>query len=284
MGRRGGDAPWRFFELHVRRARRLGPTVRRVTFAFVGEAPTAFASGGCDQRFKLFFPHPLQDAPVVPVEAGKDWFTHWRAMNPAIRGSMRTYTVREQRRAPDEVDVDFALHGELGPAARWAARARPGDRLTALGPIEADNRGIDFRPPPGTDRVLITGDETALPAVAGILRRLPPGTPARVWIEVAHPEDLQDLPTDAAAEITWLVRAGASRHADLVLDAVRASALPGGRPYAWLAGESGTVRALRRLLVGEWGLDRRAVTSTGYWRRGASEEDLMAEALAAAAR
>ncbi|PSK65606.1 hypothetical protein B0E53_02461 [Micromonospora sp. MH33] len=41
------------------------------------------------------------------------------------------------------------------------------------------------------------------------------------------------------------------------------------------------VRAVRRHLVGERGLDRRRVTFAGYWRRGASEEDLRAEAASA---
>jgi NADPH-dependent ferric siderophore reductase len=63
------------------------------------------------------------------------------------------------------------------------------------------------------------------------------------------------------------------------VEAIRAAALPAGVPYAWIAGEAGAVRALRRHLVGERGFDRRAVTFTGYWRRGATEEDLLAEAV-----
>lgn len=302
MGRREQreqDAQWCFFDLRVVRTRRLGPTVQRVTFGFThdesrghghGHGRTAdpaaprFLSGGRDQRFKLFFAHPYQDTAVVPVEAGDDWFASWRAMDPEVRGIMRTYTARERRFAPDELDVDFALHGDLGPASRWALRAREGDRLTALGPTAPENRGIDFRPPPDTDWVLLAGDECSLPAMAGILRALPKDVPARVWIEVAHPEDRQRLHTEADAAIEWLVRAGAPRgEHHLLLDAIRAADLPQGRPYAWLAGESGTVRALRRLLVSERGLDRRAVTFTGYWRYGASEEDLIGEVLAASA-
>jgi NADPH-dependent ferric siderophore reductase len=287
MGRRGGpDAPWRFFDLRVARTRRLGPTVQRVTFSLAsprgGPPAPRFHSGGRDQRFKLFFPHPYQDTAVVPRDAGDDWFAAWQAMDPQIRGIMRTYTARELRRGPDELDVDFALHGDLGPASRWAVRARPGDRLTALGPTAAENRGVDFRPPPGTDCVLLAADEAALPAVAGILRSLPPGIPAHAWIEVAHPEDVQRLSTAADARIEWLVRAGA-RGADLLGDAVRFTDWPGVRPYAWIAGECTMVRSLRRVLVSERGVDRRAVTFSGYWRLGASEEDLIVESLAAAA-
>jgi NADPH-dependent ferric siderophore reductase len=276
-GAAAAAAPFQFFDLRVVRAERLGPTMARITFG--GDRLGEFASGGRDQRIKLFFPHPHQDAPVVPAAAGDDWFPAWRAMDPEVRGIMRTYTVRAHRGEAGELDVDFALHGDTGPATRWAGRAAPGDRVTAFGPVVADNGGIDFRPPPGADWMLIAGDETALPAIAGILAWLPPGTPAKVWIEVPHADDLQDLPTAANAEITWLVRNG-TRPAS-VLDAVRDARFFGGNPYGWIAGEAGAVRTLRRHLVGDRGFYRRAVKFTGYWRRGATEEDLLAEEAAA---
>ncbi|MGW8380314.1 siderophore-interacting protein [Streptomyces sp. ODS28] len=280
--------PFEFFDLHVVRTRKLGRSLVRVTLG--GERLWRFHSGGRDQRFKLFLPHPGQDAPVVPTEAGNDWFPQWRAMDPSVRGIMRSYTAREQRRVPhEELDVDFVLHGAgpsgmpEGPASRWAATARPGDRVTLLGPVVEDNGGVDFRPPEGTDWVLLSGDETALPAIAGILGSLPPATRVKVWLEVPHAEDLQDLPTLADADITWLVRENFTRHrTDAVLDSVRAAALPGGTPYAWIAGEAGTVKALRRHLVRERGFDRRAVKFTGYWRLGATEEQLVEEAVSAA--
>lgn len=293
-------APFQFFAAHVVRTRRLGPTMLRVTFG--GAALRQFASGGLDQRVKLFLPHPGQDVPVVPVEAGEAWFGVWRAMDPAVRGVMRSYTVREQRRFPDEeLDIDFALHGvevdgpdrraPAGPASRWAAGARPGDRVCLLGPVVEDNGGVDFRPPPGTDWVLISGDETALPAIAGILGRLPAGVPAQVWIDVPHARDVQDLHTPADADITWLIRDatagrsdGPQRRAETVLGPVGSATFPAGTPYAWIAGEAGTVKALRRHLVRERGFDRRAVKFTGYWRLDTCEEQLVEEAVSGAAQ
>ena len=38
--------------------------------------------------------------------------------------------------------------------------------------------------------------------------------------------------------------------------------------YAWVAGESAAVMAIRRHMVGELGLDKRALTFMGYWRLG----------------
>ena len=268
-------AQFRFFDARVTGSRRLGPTMVRITFG--GEQLRAFASGGRDQSFSLFLPHPGQDAPVVPAGVGAEWFARWRETDPAVRAVMRSYTVRAQRPEQAEVDVDFALHGDAGPASRWAARARAGDRAVLLGPALADNRSVGFRPPPGTDRVLVAADETAMPAAGAILDWLPAGMRADVWIEVPDAGDIQALPTAADAAITWLVRGDTPRSgADPLLDAVRAAELPAQRPYAWIAGESSTVRALRRHLVGERGYDRSAVNFAGYWRAGASEDDLRA--------
>ena len=288
--------PFEFFDVHVVRARRLGPTMLRVTLG--GEPLRRLSAGGRDQRIKLFLPQAGQQAPLVPTDAGEAWFTVWRSMDPSVRGIMRSYTVREQRRVPqDELDIDFVLHGvgdpadadsagfvAAGPASRWAATARPGDRVTILGPTVEDNGGVDFRPPAGTDWVLISGDETALPAVAGILGWLPPGMPAKVWIEVPHAEDIQELTTVADADITWLVRDNTTEHRTEFHRASIASAqLPEGTPYAWIAGEAGTVKTLRRHLVGARGLDRKRVTFTGYWRQDTTEEQLVEEAVSGAA-
>ncbi|MFB4299562.1 siderophore-interacting protein [Actinomadura sp. NTSP31] len=266
--------PYAFFDLHVLRSAPLGPSMVRVTFGgtCLDRGPGGFVTGGRDQRFKIFLPHPHQDAPVMPADWSPDtWFADWRALDPAERGIMRSYTVRAQR--PGELDVDFALHpgGTSGPASRWASAAAPGDRVVVLGPTGPDNGGCDFRPPDGRP-VVIAGDLTALPAIAGNLDWLPAGTPARVFVETPHPDDRQDLPTEADAEIGWVSPGG-------LLDAVRGAAVPDGA-YAWIAGESATVKALRRHLVKERGIDRRSVTFTGYWRRGATEEDLLAEVVA----
>jgi NADPH-dependent ferric siderophore reductase len=293
---------YRFFDFEVARTRRVSPSVQRVTFRSpVPGGIAEFASGGRDQRFKLFFPQPGEELADIPVEAGDQWYVAWRAMDPNRRALMRTYTVREQRRELGEIDVDFAVRTSPGPAAAWALLCLAGDRITALGPDEADNAGIDFRAPPGTDWILVAGDESALPAIAGILEWISPATPVRAWIEIAHCDDVQPLQTWSDAEITWLVRGvGPS-----LTDAVTAARLPAGTPYAWIAGEATEVRRLRRHLVGGRrgdgggsgasgfgggasgfgggrgrdgrGIDRKRVTFTGYWRRGATAEDLLKE-------
>ncbi|MEU1044879.1 siderophore-interacting protein [Streptomyces sp. NPDC005897] len=288
-------APFRFFSLQVVRTRRLGPSLARVTFA--GPDLRAFHSDGLDQSLSLFLPHPGQAEPAVPVElgwgsprssaveSGGGWWHGWRELPDDVRAVMRSYTLRALRRDADghtaEVDIDFVLHGlapgsgiDAGPAARWAAGAAPGDRVLLLGPAAADNRAIRFRPPEDTDLVVIWGDETAVPAACAIVEALPAGTRARVWLEVPHADDVQDLPTAADAEVTWLVR-GADGGPGAALATLRGAQLPPAEhPYVWIAGESGCVKELRRHFVGERGIDRRRVTFVGYWRRGLTEEQL----------
>ncbi|WP_405520343.1 siderophore-interacting protein [Streptomyces canus] len=269
-------APFRFFSLQVVRTRRLGPSLVRVSFT--GEELRYFFSDGRDQSLSLFLPAEGRTEPAVPVELGDGWWQAWRELPDDVRAVMRSYTLRSLRRNPDEIDIDFVLHEPAGPASRWAARASAGDKVQLLGPAVADNRAIRFRPPEDTDLVLLWGDETALPAVSAILEALPAGQRARVWLEVRDAGDIQDLATEADAEITWLVaeETGAAC-SPMALDALRDARLPDAeRPYVWIAGESGCVKELRRHFVRERGIDRRRVTFVGYWRQGMTEEQLRA--------
>jgi len=294
-------APFRFFTLQVTRTRRLSPSLVRVTFT--GPDLHAFASNGQDQSLSLFLPRPGQQTPVMPMEYGDGWRQAWIDTPEDVRAVMRSYTLRALRQdangATTEIDIDFVLHGTepgaatpAGPASRWAADAESGDRAVLLGPSVADNTAIRFRPPADADLILIWADETALPAASAILETLPAGTKARVWLEVPHTGDRVEPTTSADAEITWLVRdeahadapdedpdgtpaAAPSEATPLALEAIRTAQLPSAQaPYAWIAGESGCVKALRRHLVREREIDRRRVTFVGYWRRGLSEEQL----------
>ncbi|MFG3196461.1 siderophore-interacting protein [Streptomyces sp. NPDC048208] len=270
-------APFRFFALQVARTRRLGPSLLRVTFT--GPELAEFHSLGRDQSLSLFLPQPGQSEPAVPLELGDDWWHGWRELPDDVRAVMRSYTLRAVRRDPDEIDIDFALHGTepgapvpAGPASRWAAGAAAGDRVLLLGPAVADNRAIRFRPPQDTDLIVLWGDETAVPAATAVLESLPASARVHAWLEVPHAGDVQDVRTEADARITWLVR---HEGAPSAVDALRAAELPPHtRPYVWLAGEAGQVRELRRHFVGERDTDRRRVTFVGYWRRGLTEEQL----------
>ena len=70
------------------------------------------------------------------------------------------------------------------------------------------------------------------------------------------PPPLRDARMDAAA-------ISASRNPDKP-----AGAMPF---YAWIAGEAGVVKEMRRYLVRDVGIDRKQVAFMGYWRQGKAE-------------
>ena len=130
-------SPLGCFEVEVRAVHRMSPTFARVTFG--GDCLAGFDDGGPlgprDQRIKLVVPVTGGAAPPVR-DLSPGWYPRWLAQDPALRGEMRTYTVRAVRGAgaDTEVDVDFVLHGATGPASAWACAAERGDRVTLLGP------------------------------------------------------------------------------------------------------------------------------------------------------
>ncbi|HET6711927.1 siderophore-interacting protein [Amycolatopsis sp.] len=242
--------------LEVTAVRRVTPRVVRVTFTGDGLAEL---EAWPDQQLKLLFPPPGR--PVRLPSADDDvmrWYQAYLAIPPEERPVMRSYTVRS--RDGDTIDVDFVLHsGSAGPATAWASRAAVGDVLGRYGPDPAYRRPLST-----ADTLLCAGDETAIPAIAAILSEV---DNAVVFIEVADAAEEQPLP----GEVHWLHRDGAE-HGSLLLAAVRGAALPEGSA-AWLAGEAGMVRSLRRHLVGDRGLAKSAVEFTGYWRRSLTQDD-----------
>ncbi|HCA87906.1 MAG TPA: NADPH-dependent ferric siderophore reductase, partial [Streptomyces sp.] len=103
------------------------------------------------------------------------------------------------------------------------------------------------------------------------LERLPDGAPVRALIEVADPAEQQDLRVPAGAEIRWLHREGAAPGSALV-PAVRGLDFPAGEAHAFVHGEAGFVKELRRHLRTDRGLPRERLSVSGYWRRGQDEE------------
>lgn len=287
---------YRLFDVALKQRTVLSPSLTRMVFAAPDVAN--MKTEGPDQRIKVFFPLPGQDAPQVPQ--GEDWYARYRALPEGERAPMRTYTIRALRPEAGEVDVDFVLHGETGPASRWATHARIGDRISLLAPdaqVADSSQGFEWKPPADVQRVLLVADETALPAVAGILEdlaRWPHPPQVQAFLEVAHDADVLPLAAPVGAQLFWLAREGAA-HGQLLQQAVQARVGPlglraaeqdlaeididqdilweqasaqGGGLYAWVAGEAGAVMAIRRHLVKDCGIDKRAITFMGYWRHG----------------
>jgi NADPH-dependent ferric siderophore reductase len=287
---------WRFFVTEVAAVTRLSPSFVRLTLT--GPDLATFADNGWDQRFKLVLPDVRGSYDSLPRHA--DWYPAWRRLPDHQQNPVRTYTVRAVRPVEREVDVDLVLHGEGGPASRFARRATVGDPLVVLGPngeYDDVHGGLEFRPPPGhLGPTLLVGDATATPAILSVLERLPDAAHGEAVLEVPHPGDILRIEPPLGVRVTWLIRRGPSSGLSSAVDTAlrRLGIRPrgdgdvpvpeavlgqtlwdvpenvwAGGLYAWIAGESSLVTGLRRQLVRDRDVDRRSVAFMGYWREGA---------------
>ncbi|TFD48950.1 siderophore-interacting protein [Cryobacterium frigoriphilum] len=198
---------FRPYDVSVAAVQRLSHNFTRVTFT--GAQLHEFGTAGLDQRIKIVLPLPQVGVAHFPRVTA--WYEAWRNLPDGLRNPIRTYTVRAVRPERREVDIDFVMHGDGGPASSWVATASVGDCLTIVGPDERGENpraGIEWRP--GAARaLLIAGDETAAPAICSILAALPRDAVGCAFIEVPNAEDAQ--PTDAPAGVcvTWLARSTA---------------------------------------------------------------------------
>ncbi|MFI1432742.1 siderophore-interacting protein [Streptomyces lydicus] len=243
----------------VERTEHLTPHMVRVVLG--GEGLAEFTAGEySDHYVKLVFPLPGVRYPE-PFDIAQIRAEFPRDQWPRTR----TYTVRAWDERARELTVDFVVHGDEGLAGPWAAAARPGDEVYFLGP------GGAYAPEADADWHLLVGDESALPAVAASLARMPAGVPVHAFIEVAGPEERQELDAPAGATVHWLYRGAAPVGRQLVA-AVRDLNFPAGRVQAFVHGEAGFVKELRRLLRVEREIPRESLSISGYWRTGHDED------------
>ncbi|WP_411075085.1 siderophore-interacting protein [Streptomyces sp. cmx-4-7] len=177
----------------------------------------------------------------------------------------RTYTVRAWDPERRELTVDFVVHGDEGLAGPWAARAEAGDTVRFLGP------GGGYAPDETADWHLLVGDESALPAIAAALERLPAGARTHAFVEIEDAAEEQKLETAADVDVTWLHRGGRPVGEALV-EAVRTLDFPTGDVHAFVHGEAGFVKELRRHLRLDRGVPRERLSISGYWRLGKTDE------------
>ncbi|EEP71159.1 siderophore-interacting protein [Micromonospora sp. ATCC 39149] len=237
------------------------PTPHVVRLLLGGEELAGLPVGEyTDHYVKLVFP---PDGVTYPEPV--DLAAIRRDLPPTQWPRLRAYTVRAWDAAAGELTIDVVHHGDEGVAGPWAARLRPGDPVRFVGP------GGAYAPSPDADWHLLVGDESALPAIAAALERLPAGAPARVFLEVADAAEEQPLPSPGAVELTWLHR-GDRPVGEALVAAVSALDFPPGEVHAFVHGEATFVRELRRLLRVERGVPREQLSISGYWRRGMDDE------------
>lgn len=261
-----GTKPKRVLTAVVSQRQRLSPSFARLTV--VGGGLSLFDHKGYDQWFRMFLPREGLGRLHLPEGTHADGFyERYLAAPESARTWMRYVTIREFRpTASDgpEMDIDVVVHGrpgdpDTGPLSTWAQSAEAGDRVAIL------DQGLIFRPELAGEGVLLLGDETAVPAIAGILRSLPPSTTGRAFIEVPSPHDFQSLVGPVGVEVNWLARGAADVPGMSLLAAFRGRVTTGARPYLYTAGETAMIRALNQMLKDDFDWPKGRMTTVGYW-------------------
>jgi len=249
----------------VTRTERLSASLVRVVVG--GEGMSAFAPGPfTDSYVKVVFVHPDVPRPLPRTDDGRvDLEAVAEALPREHAPRMRSYTVRTFDRATRELTLDFVVHGTAGIAGPWAAAARAGDEVLLVGP------GGAYVPDPDAGRHLLAGDLSALPAITASLEALPPHAVGHALVEVHGPEDELPLSAPAGVEVRWLHQ-GDGRPGEALADAVRTLPWPDDDVHAFVHGEAGAVKEIRRLLRVERGLGLDRLSISGYWRLGVDDE------------
>ncbi|MFD1814962.1 siderophore-interacting protein [Rhodococcus gannanensis] len=261
-----------FLHARVLGSKQISPHFVRVTVG--GPDLHSYASLGFDQWFRLFLRTPEQSELRLPTSTSKLWYAQYLAMSKATRPVIRNYTVRSFRTAEaalhgdtPEIDIDFVCHGsadagDAGPASTWAQSVSPGEDVALL------DEGLIHNPLPEARQLLLVGDESALPAIAGILESSPDDARGDAFVEVPDADDIQEIRVPDGMTLHWLPRRDPhDRPGTLALETVRAAGLD-LPDYAFVAGEQALASGVRRFLVTDLGMPKTEVAFTGFWRHG----------------
>jgi len=222
-------------DLEVLRTTRLTSTIVRVTLG--GPELEGFVALGPEDHVKLFFPAPGEER------------------------LSRDYTPALHRPAANELDIDFVVHGDEGPASRFAANAAPGDRLVVAGP-----RGSRLAPT-GVRKFVLLADEASLPALGRWIAAAPSDAEVFAFVQSDHPDVLDyPLPTGDRVAVTQIATGG-----EAALVALGGPDLMSA--YVWAAGEATALIPVRRHLRRDLGLGKDRAKVDGYWRKGVAGLD-----------
>ena len=296
----------RVLAARVVRRERLSPSFARVTIA--GPALANLEAHGFDQWFRMFIPKADVELkqPLPETIADERWYTQFLGTPEDERPWMRYVTIRDHRYPQTtecEIDVDVVVHG--APGSRCAGPLSTWGQTAALGsPVALLDQGALFKPalagvkpqeptgeaagnllrtvegsalPSGESGesgerhpsgLVIIGDETAVPGIAGTLRSLPADAKGHAFLEVPEPADCRTLSAPDGVAVSWYTRHGVSAApGSLALAAAKPLLDERGGEYVYAAGESKMIAELNALLRVELQWPKELITAVGYWHR-----------------
>lgn len=210
-------------------------------------------------RIRFHAPTLLDALEETPTAWARFWFPD---ADGGAQEYQRAYSILARDNAAGWCDVVFVLHGIDGPGSLWASRAAVGDAL----PVQVLGSS-SFALDPESDGLVAIGDLSSLPAIATIVASLPDRTDVHVLLEDCAEAALRALGiAHPRLVVTHVRRAGAASLAG----ALHASEIPLDGRQVWMAGESGSLKSLRRVLRDRRGASRANTHVLAYWIEGRS--------------
>lgn len=201
---------------------------------------------------------------LLPSTPGSDlaiptWNGNEFLLADGSRPIIRTFTPIRKPGERSALTLDVVIH-EGGAASDWAVNATIGDQAAISGP------GRGYTPDPEASAFLLTGDESAVPAITQLVETLATRWPVHVGIEVRSPEAIRDLGVDRAATIEWRVLPEGELPGSAQMAFVEGADLERGTKI-WAAGEAAAMQRIRQYLFKDRGIERSDTMIRGYWKR-----------------
>lgn len=233
----------------------MTPSLRRVVIEGAELTEMDVADPGAGMRLLL---PPAPDRPIDrPVWNGNAYFAE-----DGSRPPIRTMTPLDQDPAAGRLAFEVVRH-DGGLLTPWVDAVALGGQVAVSGP----SRG--YLLDPGVSAVIYAGDESALPAIAQLVRSAPDDVAVHVVIELRDREARVTLADRPALTVEWLT--AEDRPGDALVAAVAALDLGDERPL-WAAGEAAAMQRIRTEVVRPRDMSRAAAHVRGYWKHGRAED------------
>ena len=207
---------------------------------------SSFARPDTGLHFRFLF--GPADAP--PPYLDENGLTQWPG--GLERWHRPVYTVRRQSAEADWIDVDIVLHAG-GRVTDWCSHVTIGDRIAINGPTASKR--------PTASRLVLLGDETAMPVILRILEGVPENSEARAVIALRDVDDAQSIKSSENVDLRWIDMAKPQGLLDCI-----PPLQPVADQFIFFAAERAQAASARALLKAS-DLPASAYKAAAYWTR-----------------
>lgn len=171
------------------------------------------------------------------------------------------YTIRSIDIEQGLIDFDIFIH-DGGRTYEWAKTLKKDTKLAMIGPVGSFI--------PQADWMLLSGDETAIPAIYRILKDGRRNMSGQVLIEIEDESSIMPLDIPTGMTLKWFYRS--SDQSSLMLDEILSLRAPADTDfYYWFAGEKQTSRQLKEHFKENLKLDKSQFYAASYWKKPLSQ-------------